>query len=170
MQEKTPSNRLFYTNNPNNSKLNNLLTHCVDRFCDSIGFNRGYFFQFLPHYSDKQLPKFFNPNDNTKEFKLSDLEIILSNLDTQHKKPILDYLCQSHGFICSSAANSNNDLENLKDTLLNISTSHGLLASQYLEAIKDEEITQNELEALLKASYNVRQILANFENTLRVVK
>lgn len=170
MQEKNPSNLSFYTKNDNNSKLLNLLNYTVTKFCDSLGFNRGYFNQFLP-YSENQLPKYFNPNDDNKSFKITDLELILDNLDTPHQKLILDYLCQRYNFVCSMSAQADkiND-DNIKDMLIKLSAKNGNLANCYINSINDDILTDDEIEHLLSLSYMTRQNLINFENVLKKVK
>jgi hypothetical protein len=170
MRIKHPSNPPFYTKNDNNSKLLNLLNYTVTKFCDSLGFNRGYFNQFLP-YSENQLPKYFNPNDDNKSFKITDLEIILDNLDQPHQKLILDYLCQRYDFVCSSSAETDIiENDNIKDMLIALSAKNGNLANCYINSIQDDILTDDEIDELLSLSYETRQKLINLENVLRAVK
>jgi hypothetical protein len=170
MNKKNPFNPLSYTKIDNNSKFMNLINYTVTKFCDSLGFNRGYFFQFLP-YSENQLPKYFNPNDDNKVFKITDLELILDNLDTPHQKLILDYLCQKYGFVCSQSADIDTlQDDNIKDMLIALSASNGNLANCYINSVDDNVLSDEEIEELLNLSYKTRQQLINFENVLRAVK
>lgn len=170
MQQKDPFNPLSYTKNDNNSKLLNLINYSVIRFCDSLGRTRDFFNQFLP-YSENQLPKYFNPNDDTKSFKITDLELILNNLDQSHQKLILDYLCQRYGFVCSESAQADkvND-DNIKDMLIQLSAKNGNLANCYINSMTDNCLGDDEIEELLNLSYETRQKLISFETTLKAVK
>lgn len=170
MRIKLPSNPSFYTKNDNNSKLLNLINYSVIRFCDSLGRTRDFFNQFLP-YSENQLPKYFNPNDDTKSFKITDLELILDNLDQPHQKLILDYLCNRYGFVCSESAEANKtNNDNIKDMLIVLSAKNGNLANCYINSIEDNILSDEEIEVLLSLSYETRQKLINFETTLKAVR
>lgn len=165
MQKTTSHNQESYNKLSNNSKLLNVINHSVKLFCDSLGFNMNYFSSFMP-YSDSQFPKYFNPNDDTKNLKITDLELILNHLDSKHQKLILDSLCQTHGFVCVESANhveSNKSIENL---LLKISASNGALADNFITALEDDELTDDEKKKLTELAYHFRSMIIQFENRI----
>lgn len=150
----------------NNSKLTKVVHHAIDLFCNNLGFTKGYFSKYLP-YSETQSLKYMNPNNNDKHFKITDLEIILNNLDKEHKKIILDSLCHTHGFICVDSANSSNNSLNVESLLLKISASNGNLADNFLIALQDGKLTSDEKQSLAHIAYCFRSLLIEFENKLK---
>lgn len=111
------------------------------------------------------LSNLINPNTG-KDLKTRELILLMDNLQ-EHSKPILDYLCNRYGFVCSASAKSaNTSIDNLKDILLDISSSDGLLVSEFLECIKDDELVDYEKKQLIKSSYKTRSKLIKFENLL----
>ena len=141
MQNKTPQNLIGYLKNPKTSKLLNVIDYSINSFCQSLGFKKNFFSQFL-NYSDSQFPKYINPKDDSHNLKITDLELILLNLDSQHKKIILDSLCQSNGFVCVDTANEKSLFSNLEILLLNISATNGDLAKTFLSAVEDGNINE----------------------------
>ena len=108
MLNKTSQNPLGYSKNPENSKLLNLIDYSITSFCSNLGFNKGFFSKFLP-YTETQFPKYINPNEDSHNLKITDLETIINNLDTFHSKLILDYLCQLKGFVCVPESNESDN-------------------------------------------------------------
>lgn len=144
------------------SKLLRVIDYSVTTFCDSLGLNKTHFNKFLP-YSDSQVAKYLNPNDDTKNLKIIDLPLILNNLDSQHKKLILDSICQSHGFICTEQTPGQNNSNSLENILLNITATNGSLANEFLVALEDGEISQEENEKLSTIAYQLRSLIRTFE-------
>lgn len=169
MEKITSKNSLGYLNNPKNSKLLNVINYSINSFCNSLGFNSGFFSQFLP-YSQSQFPKYLNPNDDSHNLKITDLELILFSLDKKHKKIILDSLCQSNGFICVDDEKEKSLFFSLENLLLNISATNGDLAKSFLTAVEDGTVTPGEKENLRKISYDLREFLITFENRILETK
>lgn len=165
MQNKPSGNLIGYSKNPENSKLLNLIDYSITSFCSNLGFNKGFFSKFLP-YSETQYPKYINPNEDSHNLKITDLELILNNLDNFHTKLILDYLCQSHGFVCVDSEKEKNLFYSLENLLLNISATNGDLAKSFLCAVEDGNINNSEKEQLKTISYNLREFLITFENRI----
>lgn len=165
MENSTSKNSLGYFKNPENSKLLNVIHYSINSFCSSLGFNIGFFSKFLP-YSETQYPKYINPTETTHNLKITDLELILSNLDLTHKKIILDSLCQSNGFVCVDTEKEKSLFNSLENLLLNISATNGDLAKTFLSAVEDGNINDLEKEQLNKISYNLREFLITFENRI----
>ena len=166
MLNKTSQNPLGYSKNPENSKLLNLIDYSITSFCSSLGFNKGFFSKFLP-YTETQFPKYINPNEDSHNLKITDLETIINNLDTFHSKLILDYLCQLKGFVCVPESNeSDNKFSSLENLLLHITATNGNLANSFLTALQDGNINQDEKEQLKAIAYNLREFLITFENRI----
>ena len=166
MQNQTSKNPLAYLKNAENSKLLNLIDYSITSFCSFLGFNKGFFSKFLP-YTESQFPKYMNPTDLTHNLKITDLEIILNNLDSFHSKMILDYLCQLKGFVCvPDSTQSDNKYFSLENLLLHITATNGTLASSFLEALQDGNINQDEKEQLKTIAYSLREFLITFENRI----
>lgn len=168
MQNKTPFNLISYNNNSQNStSITKITNFSVEKFCNSMGFNKPFFYQFLP-YSDKQCSKILNPDDTTRFLKADDLLFILDNLDTFHRKIILDYIASKYDFVLSNKANTKNEtsLENIKDLLLSFSSQNGLLIDNFFNFSNDNNIDEFEKAELKKQSYAFRSLLVQFENSL----
>ena len=166
MRNQTSQNPLIYSKNPENSKLLNLIDYSVTSFCSSLGFNKGFFSKFLP-YSETQFPKYINPNNSEKILKVTDLEVIINNLDTFHSKMILDYLCQLKGFVCvPDSTQSDNKFLSLENLLLHITATNGTLANSFLQALQDGNINLEEKEQLKTIAYSLREFLITFENRI----
>ncbi|RXK01500.1 hypothetical protein CRV02_08300 [Arcobacter sp. CECT 8989] len=164
MENKTLSNQLFYKNNSQNANsFNKIIDFAVEKFCNSIGFNKNFFSQFLP-YSESQFPKYINHNDDTKNLKSHDLIHILDNLDKPHQKLILDYLAQRYEatFIFNDSLDDNN--QSLEHILLSITATDGELSKQFLNAIEDNNIDDNEIKQLKEIAYKLRSLLRVFES------
>lgn len=170
MQNIASKNSLGYSKNPENSKFLNLIDYSITSFCSSLGFNKGFFSKFLP-YSETQYPKYINPNEDSHNLKITDLETIINNLDTFHSKLILDYLCQLKGFICvPESAESDNKFSSLENLLLHITATNGNLANSFLQSLQDGNINQDEKEQLKTIAYNLREFLISFENRIAETK
>uniref|UniRef100_UPI004047D1CB phage regulatory CII family protein n=1 Tax=Aliarcobacter sp. TaxID=2321116 RepID=UPI004047D1CB len=169
MQNKTPQNLIGYLKNPKTSKLLNVIDYSINSFCQSLGFKKNFFSQFL-NYSDSQFPKYINPKDDSHNLKITDLELILLKLDSQHKKIILDSLCQNNGFVCVDTANEISLFSNLEILLLNISATNGDLAKTFLSAVEDGNINELEKQQLKTISYQLREFLITFENRILETK
>lgn len=166
MQNIASKNSLGYSKNPENSKLLNLIDYSITSFCSSLGFNKGFFSKFLP-YTTTQYPKYINPNEDSHNLKITDLETIINNLDTFHSKLILDYLCQLKGFVCvPESSESDNKFLSLESLLLNITATNGNLANSFLVAVQDGNINQDEKEQLKSIAYQLREFLITFENRI----
>ena len=165
MQNETSKNSLGYLNKPENSKLLNVIEYSINSFCNSLGFKIGFFSKFLP-YSESQYPKYINPTETTHNLKITDFELILSNLDLTHKKIILDSLCQSNGFVCVDTEKEKSLFYSLENLLLNISATNGDLAKSFLSAVEDGNINDVEKEELKTISYNLREFLITFQNRI----
>ena len=165
MQNQTSKNLIGYSKSPYTSRLLNVIYYSVDSFCQSLGFNIGFFSQFLP-YSQNQFSKYINPTETTHNLKITDFELILSNLDSTHKKIILDSICQSNGFVCVDTEKEKNLFYSLENLLLNISATNGDLAKSFLVAVEDGNINESEKEQLKTISYNLREFLITFENRI----
>lgn len=148
-----------------NNKFLKTIDYAILKFCDSLGFNKPYFFQFLT-CSDKQAPKFLNPNDEQKQLKVIDLLAILDNLDDEHRKIILDNLCQKYNFQCLSTSPGVKTSQNLEHILLNITSTNGDLSKEFLLSIQDNNIDKQEKEKLNKIAYDLRSLLRTFENRI----
>lgn len=166
---QTPQNPKGYFKNPKNSKLLNIIDYSITSFCSSLGFKKNFFSQFLS-YSDSQFPKYLNPLDDSHNLKITDLELILNQLDTTHKKLILDSLCLSNGFVCIDSVDDNHLFSNLEILLLNISATNGTLAKSFLKSVEDGNINDFEKEELRVISYTLRRFLINFENRILETK
>lgn len=167
MENKTLPNQLFYKNNSQNANLmTKIIDFTISKFCDSMGFNKSFFFQFLP-YSEKQLPKYLNSNDDTKSLKIDDLLLILDNLDKPHQKLILDYLAQRYQgtFLFNDSLNENS--QSLEHILLSITATDGELSKQFLNAIEDNNIDDNEKTQLNEIAYRLRSLLRIFESRIK---
>lgn len=162
MTNRTLKNALLYSNNSNTSKLLKVIDYSIHSFCDSLGLNKSHFNKYLP-YSDSQIPKYLNPNDETKNLKIIDLPLILNNLDNQHKKLILDSICQSHGFVCTVEASKENNDKSLENILLRITATNGNLSSEFIEALEDGKISDIENEKLNQIAYQLRSLIRTFE-------
>lgn len=169
MLNKTSLNPLGYFKNAKSSKLLNIVDYSITSFCSSLGFNKTFFSKFL-NYSDSQFPKYINPSDDSHNLKIIDLEIILFNLDSFHKKLIIDSICQSNGFVCVDATNEINLFSNLEVLLLNISATNGTLAKSFLDAVEDGNISDSEKDELKSISYKLREFLITFENRILETK
>jgi hypothetical protein len=165
MSLKTLKNPKSYNKITNNSKLLNVIDYALTSFCTSLGFNKTYFSVFLP-YSDSQFPKYINSKDDTHNLKITDLEIILENLDSSHTKLILDSLCQSNGFICVDSAELEKDESPIEKLLLKASASNGDLANTFIKALEDGKITDEEKQELANIAYDFRKLLVTFEHNL----
>ncbi|RXJ82635.1 phage regulatory CII family protein [Arcobacter sp. F2176] len=140
----------------------NTINYSIEKFCDSLGFNKTYFHQFL-NCSQKQAPKFLNPNDDLKQLKVIDLISILDNLDTKHRKIILDNLCQKYDFVCLDSAITQSNNISLEHILLNITSTNGELSSNFLQALEDGNISHDENKLLKEIAYKFRSLLRIFE-------
>lgn len=149
-------------------KLLKTIDYSITKFCDSLGFKKTYFHQYLT-CSDKQAPKFLNPNDDTKQLKVIDFICILDNLDTKHQKIILDNLCQKYNFVCCDTAATQNNNQSLEHILLSITSTNGDLSKEFIEAIKDNNISSDEHNKLNAIAYNFRSLLRTFENKINKV-
>lgn len=148
------------------SKILTLIDYSITSFCSSLGFNKGFFSKFLP-YTTTQYPKYINPNEDSHNLKITDLETIINNLDTFHSKLILDYLCQLKSFVCvEDSTQSNNKFSSLENLLLHITATNGNLANSFLEALQDGNINQDEKEQLKTIAYQLREFLITFENRI----
>ncbi len=165
MQNQTSQNPLGYFKIAETSKLLKVIEYSITSFCNSIGFKNGFFSKFLP-YSESQYPKYINPTETTHNLKITDLELILSNLDLTHKKLILDSLCQTNGFVCVDTAKEKSLFNSIENLLLNISATNGDLAKSFLLAVEDGNINEQEKEELKKISYSLREFLITFENRI----
>lgn len=150
------------------SKLTNVINHSIEMFTKSLGFKKGYFSQYL-NYSENQYPKYINPNDVTHNMKLSDLDLILDNLDDKHTKIILDYLCMRNNFQCITNADDDNSKFNVSDSLHNINSKVGSLNTEYLDSKEDGILDNVELNNFITKSYNIRQTLICFENQVKAI-
>jgi hypothetical protein len=166
MSLKTPKIVKSYNKSANNSKLLNVIDYSITSFCDSLGFNKAYFSQFLP-YSESQYPKYVNPREDSHNLKITDLELILTNLDITHKKLILDSLCQSNGFLCLDSAELEKDESSIEKLLLKASASNGELASSFIKAFEDGKISDEEKQELTNIAYDFRKLLISFELNLK---
>ena len=142
------------------------IDYSIIKFCDSLGFNKTYFHQFLS-CSEKQAPKFLNPNDELKQLKVIDLLSILDNLDSKHRKIILDNLCQRYDFVCLDSAAAENNNKSLEHILLEITSTNGDLSKEFINAINDNNISNDELEKLNFIAYHFRSLLRTFENKIK---
>lgn len=91
--KQNPYNLLSYQNI---HKFGTSISHFVEKFTSSIGMKKGYISKYLP-YSDSQILKYLNPDDDTKKLKVEDLIIILDNSDEKTITNILDSLCNLYG-------------------------------------------------------------------------
>lgn len=163
MENKTPCNQLFYKNNSQNANsFNKIIDFAVEKFCNSLGFNKNFFSQFLP-YSESQFPKYINHNDDTKNLKSHDLIHILDNLDKPHQKLILDYLAQRYEATFIFNDSTNNTEKSLEHILLNITATDGELSHKFLNAIQDNNIDETETKELNQIAYKLRSLLRVFE-------
>lgn len=168
MANKTPLSGQLYTKSYSDSKLLNIINHSVNSFCNAMGFQKGYFSKFLP-YSESQSLKFLNPNNTDKNLKITDLELILSHLDSFHKKMILDSLCHQFGFVCVDSAEmmEKGIYQNMETLLLTISATNGDLANCFLNAVQDGNINDLEKDSLQKIAYDLRAFLVLFESRIK---
>jgi hypothetical protein len=170
MLNKPSQNPIGYSKNPENSKLLNLIDYSITSFCSALGFNKGFFSKFLP-YSETQYPKYINPNEDSHNLKITDLETILINLDSFHSKLILDYLCNLKDCICvQNEDKTDNKFSSLENLLLHITATNGNLANSFLTALKDGNINQDEKEQLKTIAYQLREFLITFENRILETK
>ena len=165
MPNQTSKNCQYYNKNDKNATILHTIDYAIYSFCLKLGFNSGFFSQFLP-YSEKQFPKYLNPCDDSHNLKLNDLQTILFHLDKSHKKIILDSLCHSNGFICVDEQSTNNKYSSLENLLLSITATNGQLATSFLDSMKDGNINKNESKKLKAIAYQLREVLLSFEKRI----
>lgn len=104
-----------------------------------------------------------------KDLKCREFITVLDNAP-EHQKPTLDWLCNRYDHICTKKAENvtqTSRIENIKEILLNISGANGNLCSDFINFNSDNELTENELNQLLMASYQARVLLVEFENNIK---
>lgn len=127
-------------------------------FANKLGFNGVNAGQQLLNHFDTITPKYL---------KIIDFFLILDNLES-HKKPVLDYICKKYNFVCSCPAQpTNKDYDNIKDLLIHLGGSNGNIYSKFHEYTKDNHLSNDEIDSLIDASYEARQELIQFENSLK---
>ncbi len=105
---------------------------------------------------------------NEKYIKVDELLILCDNLGT-HSKPILDFICNRYGYVCSLRATNetNTKDENIKDLLLAIGGSNGSLFSDYLCFNSDCKLDEKEIKSLIDTAYRTRALINQFEQDLK---
>ena len=107
---------------------------------------------------------------NEKFLKVDELFICMDNLGT-HTKPILDFICNKYDHVCTpKATKENNSIDNTKDLLLMIGGANGNLFNEFLHSMQDKKLDLEEIENLLKKSYQTRALLTQFEHDLKEKK
>ena len=107
---------------------------------------------------------------NEKYIKVDELFLCMDNLGN-HTKPILDYMCNKYGYVCTpKATKENNSIDNTKDLLLMIGGANGNLFNEFLHSMQDKKLDLEEIENLLKKSYQTRALLTQFEHDLKEKK
>jgi len=107
---------------------------------------------------------------NEKFLKVDELFICMDNLGT-HTKPILDFICNKYDHVCTpKAIKENNSIDNTKDLLLMIGGANGNLFNEFLHSMQDKKLDLEEIESLVKKSYQTRALLTQFEHDLKEKK
>ena len=103
-------------------------------------------------------------NLNTgKDLKVREL---LSLLDTlgEDGEPVLDYLCNRYGFVCSAKfVGDEHNEENIKDLLLKIGASNGRILNDYIDFNDDNYLDLKELKELLIKTDKTISLLTQFK-------
>lgn len=125
-----------------------------------------YFSNLLGFKGDNSNTQFSNyVNGNGKNLTTREL-IRLIELMGEDSKPILDYMCDKAGFVCTQKATSHQHVEDIRETLQKFSIDNGLLNASFLNAIDDDEIDDDEAKQLQELSYQFRARLVQFEFAL----
>lgn len=155
---------------PKDEKLYTKLKYAFSKYDESFDLPRGTCRKNITNkLGFKTVKEFNNYLDlyENKFLRIEELFIIISCLDSEQQKLILDYLSQKYDFICNYSAVTdptiNNTLENI---LLNLSATNGSLIKNFLDAIQDKNINEYEKEALKDIAYNLRTLLVNFESRI----
>ncbi|AXH10053.1 hypothetical protein AHALO_1687 [Malaciobacter halophilus] len=128
--------------------------------------SNSYFANLLGFKGDNANTQFSNyVNGNGKNFTTREL-IRLIELMGNDSKPILDYMCDKAGFVCSERATPHKHIEDIRDILQKFSIDNGLLNASFLNAIKDNNIDEEETKQLKELSYQFRARLLQFEFAL----
>lgn len=129
-----------------------------------------YFAEKLKYNTPNEFQNHLQPYNN-KFLKIDEFFIILTHLG-DHRKILLDFICNKYDYICSKKAqydSKNTDYKNIKETLLDIAGSNGSIFNDYVNFTSDNELDKKEIEQLIKASYQTRALLNEFEDMLKEV-
>ena len=162
---KKPYNLISYQKS---TKFLNFVTIIITNFTDTLGVKRAYFSKFLP-YSDSQFNKYLNPQDETKNLKLTDFIHIIDNLDRSSQFEMIDWFCEQYDFTIVDNQKELKNNETLETLLLKMTSTNGTLSNQFLEAIKDDDINDYEQSELKSIARQFRSLLRTFENRLEDV-
>lgn len=130
---------------------------CNSYFAEKLGFKSAN--------KEVQFNQLLNVND--KDLTVREL-LLLCEVLQEDSKPILDFIAQKTNFIVSKIAYPTFfEYENIEKALLKITSENGLLNSQYLEFVEDDNLTEDEIINLIKLSYKARSSLNSFEFLLK---
>jgi hypothetical protein len=120
-------------------------------FSNKLGFkNHSQFTNLTNEFSDKYI-------------KVDELFLIMDNLGN-HTKPILDYMCNRYGFLCTPSAPAEKTNDNFQDIFLDIANIQGDLAKTYLEAMQDGNLDDEEYKQIDKLLYQFRALVKGYEH------
>jgi len=113
----------------------------------------------------KSSPQFSNLLQpyNDKYIKVDELFLCMDNLGS-HTKPILDFICNKYGFVCTPSANKEKSNDNFQDIFLDIANINGEIAKTYLEAMQDGTLDEDERKQLDKLLYQFRALVRGYEH------
>ncbi|RXJ98379.1 hypothetical protein CRU98_10090 [Arcobacter sp. CECT 8986] len=104
---------------------------------------------------------------STKYFRIDEIFIIIDCLSSNSQKIVFDYICSKYDFLCFDSALSNNLDISLESILLHITSTNGELSKHFLEAVKDNNIDENEKQKLNSIAYQFRSLLRTFEAKIK---
>jgi len=120
-------------------------------FSNKLGFkNPSQFTNLTNEYSEKYI-------------KVDELFLIMDNLGT-HTKPILDFMCNRYGFVCTPSAIAENKNDNFQDIFFDIANINGDLAKAYFEAMKDGVLDEEEHKKIDNLLYQFRALVKGYEH------
>lgn len=107
---------------------------------------------------------------NEKFIKVDELFLCMDNLGN-HTKPILDFICDKYGYVCTPKADSANcSLDNVKDSLLSISATNGAVVNSFISGNEDNHYDEDEINDTLNLIQKERSQLVCLEDKLKAMK
>jgi hypothetical protein len=154
-----------FVNIPRHDDFYKSLKQTLNNYAIEIGVTTYIYFADILHIKGNNKQSSFSAlvnHGSGKYLKVDELIHLLDNCPG-HQKPTLDFLCHRYGFTCSHNADKVNCNEDFQDLFVKVANINGTLAKEYLQALEDGNIDEDEKKQLDLIMYQFRALIRSYE-------